>query len=254
MSYAGHNGNGWPQRLNLGCGPDAPPNWLNVDGSWNAWLSSHRYLRRGLEALRVVDPNVGAKWNVKPVVHDITRPLPFDSDSFSAVYSSHVLEHLYLEDARSLLKECHRVLRRGGVIRIVVPDLQAMVSVYIRNKSEALTTGSKQLAADALNEKLGFRGPRPPAGNALFRLYSLWKDFHHHRWMYDSDSLIQYVREAGFEEVSRREFLDSAIPGLEEVEKSDRVSDGIGICIEGRKRSEDEGSTVLEQEMGYAGH
>src|ERR1700758_4568619 len=31
----------WVERVNLGCGPNGPPGWLNVDGSWNAWLTNH---------------------------------------------------------------------------------------------------------------------------------------------------------------------------------------------------------------------
>jgi predicted SAM-dependent methyltransferase len=48
--------------------------------------------------------------------------LPFESSSLAFVYSEHFLEHLFLDEALSLLKECHRVLGPGGVIRTVVPD------------------------------------------------------------------------------------------------------------------------------------
>src|SRR5882724_900990 len=106
-------------RLNLGCGPNAPAGWLNVDGSWNAWLSNHVYLRKTLNAFGVISKiSPGAEWNVRPLVHDLTRPLPFKENSVSVIYGAHVLEHLYLADAQRLLGECHRVLRSGGVIRL----------------------------------------------------------------------------------------------------------------------------------------
>jgi hypothetical protein len=91
-------------------------------------------------------------------------------------------------------------------------------------------------AADRLNEKLGFRGPAPPDGNFLFRFYSLWKDFHHHKWMYDSDSLIRYMENAGFTAVSEKAYLESEIPDIEEVEEAGRVVDGAGVCVEGKKQ------------------
>lgn len=184
--------------------------------------------------LRLVSPNQGAKWNVRPLVHDLTKRLPFDDDSVSFIYGSHVLEHLYLADARRLLSECKRVLRAGGVIRLVVPDLRSMASTYLKSKSSS-TSAEKIEAADRLNEKLGFRSPAPSNGNMLVKFYSVWKDFHHHKWMYDSESLIHYLELSGFQGVLQKEFCQSDIPGIEEVEDPERVLSGVGICIEGKK-------------------
>jgi SAM-dependent methyltransferase len=225
------------ERLNLGCGPNAPANWLNVDGSWNAWLSNHAFLRKTLKAIRVISKNSpGAEWNVRPLVHDLTKPLPFEENSVSVIYGAHVLEHLYLADAQRLLGECKRVLRPGGVIRLVVPDLRSMVASYLKNKNGGSPSASEKItAADKLNESLGFRSPAPPSGNPLFKFYYLWKDFHHHKWMYDSDSLIRYMENSGFAAVRERGYLESDIPGIAEVEEAGRVLDDAGICVEGRK-------------------
>jgi predicted SAM-dependent methyltransferase len=218
-------------RLNLGCGPSAPSDWVNVDGSWNAWFSHHRRLRRALELVGVINANnQGARWNVSPLVHDLKRRLPFPDNTFSAIYASHVLEHLYRNQAQELLGECKRVLKPGGIVRLVVPDLHSMVENYVKCKRDGDT-----FAADNLNERLAFRSPTPPAGNILTRSYAVWKDFHSHKWMYDSDSLTHYLALAGFQKVSRKEFLSSDISGIEEVEQPNRVLDGAGICIEGKK-------------------
>jgi SAM-dependent methyltransferase len=224
-------------RLNLGCGPSAPANWVNVDGSWNAWLSNHVYLRKTLSAFGVLSKNgTGAQWNVRPLVHDLTKPLPFKENSVAVIYGAHVLEHLYLADAQRLLGECKRVLRPGGVIRLVVPDLRSMVASYLKNKNGGSPSPAERIAAaDKLNEMLGFRSPAPPTGNPLFKFYYLCKDFHHHKWMYDSDSLMHYMEAAGFAGVSERGYLHSEIPAIEEVEEADRVLDGVGICVEGKK-------------------
>ncbi len=218
-------------RLNLGCGPNAPSGWVNVDGSWNAWFTHHKQLRRMLELIGVIhSKNQGAKWNVSPVVHDLKKRLPFPDNTFSAIYASHVLEHLYRSQAQQLLDECRRVLKPGGVARIVVPDLHSLVEDYLTCRRD----GDKA-AADTLNERLAFRSPAPPSGNIFTRSYAIWKDFHSHKWMYDSDSLTHYLEAAGFREVSRKEFLRSEICGIEEVEEATRVLNGAGICIEGKK-------------------
>ena len=225
------------ERLNLGCGPNAPAGWLNVDGSWNAWLSNHAYLRKTLTTFGVISKNSpGAQWNVRPLVHDLTKRLPFEDNAVSFIYGAHVLEHLYLTDAQRLLGECKRVLRPGGVVRLVVPDLHSMVTSYLKNKNCGSPSASEKIAAaDKLNENLGFRSPAPPSGNFLFKFYALWKDFHHHKWMYDSDSLIRYMETAGFAEVGERGYLRSEIRGIEEVEEAGRVLDGAGICVEAKK-------------------
>ena len=224
-------------RLNLGCGPAAPADWVNLDGSWNAWFAHHPLLRAGLRRIGVINAgNQGAQWKVRPVVHDLTRPLPFPENSFWAIYASHVLEHLYRVEADALLAECKRVLKPGGVLRLVVPDLQFLVEDYLKNRNGGRTAADSWTAAETLNQKLGFRNPRPPDGNMLFRFYALWKDFHSHKWMYDADSLCHSLEIAGFEPVARKEFCSSEIPGIEEVEDPGRVLDGVGVCIEGRKR------------------
>lgn len=53
---------------------------------------------------------------------DITKPLPFDTASVDVVYSEMCAEHVTPQQAWSFLDECHRILKPGGLIRIVIPD------------------------------------------------------------------------------------------------------------------------------------
>jgi predicted SAM-dependent methyltransferase len=185
-----------------------------------------------LELVGIINAsNRGAKWKVSPLVRDLSKPLPFPDNSVSAIYASHVLEHLYRSQALALLSECKRVLKPGGTLRLVVPDLHAMIGEYLNSKNN----GESKSAADNLNEKLAFRPSAPRAGNVLARFYHLWKDFHSHKWMYDSESLSNYFEVTGFHQVAKMEFCRSAIPGIEEVEQPHRVLNGAGICIEGKK-------------------
>lgn len=225
------------ERLNLGCGPNTTADWLNVDGSWNAWFANHPHLRKVLRSVGLIGKvDQGPQWSVRPLVHDLRKPLPFRENTFSAIYGSHVLEHLYLNDAQRVLSECKRILKRGGVLRLVVPDLHFMVLDYLKKKNgNHMTLSEKASAADHLNERLRFRSPSPPEGNFLFKFYAISKDFHSHKWMYDSESLARYVELAGFQNVLEKEFLKSDIPGIEEVEDPERVLGGAGICIEAKK-------------------
>jgi predicted SAM-dependent methyltransferase len=96
--------------LNLGCGRRYHSSWTNLD------LESD---------------------NPKVISHDITRGLPFEASSFNAVYHSHVLEHLSPDEGKLLIQECYRVLSPGGVLRVVVPDLERIARLYLENHQKA---------------------------------------------------------------------------------------------------------------------
>ena len=54
--------------------------------------------------------------------YQLGNVLPFPDDYFSFAFSEHFFEHLFLDEAGELFKECHRVLTPGACLRIVVPD------------------------------------------------------------------------------------------------------------------------------------
>jgi len=96
--------------LNVGCGRRFHADWVNLD-------------------LVPSDESVQSC--------DISKGLPFDDRLFDAVYHSHVLEHLTPGAGRALLAECWRVLRPGGVVRVVVPDLEQIASLYLQKHQQA---------------------------------------------------------------------------------------------------------------------
>jgi predicted SAM-dependent methyltransferase len=98
--------------LNLGCGSRIHPDWENVDFYPTA-------------------PGVR--------VHDLHKRTPYADETFDVVYHSHVLEHFQRPAALRFLRECCRVLKPGGVIRIAVPDLERIARLYL----EALEKASR---------------------------------------------------------------------------------------------------------------
>jgi len=222
-------------RLNLGAGTTIIPGWTNLDGSWNARLGKHPRLRQLLGAVGLIPRSVAAtRWPGKLVHHDVRRPLRFESASVGAVYSSHMLEHLYRVDAERLLAEIFRVLVPGGVVRLVVPDLRAIVERYVARSTAAARVGGEP-AAELLNEELLLRERAPRSGSVVYRLYSALLDFHSHKWMYDGESLAALVAQAGFVQVGERGLFDSRIPDIGQIEQESRVAHGAGVCVEGIK-------------------
>lgn len=65
---------------------------------------------------------------------DLLAPLQLESGSVAVVYSSHFLEHVPRLLVPALLAECFRVLRPGGVIRLVLPDLEEMCREYLSRR------------------------------------------------------------------------------------------------------------------------
>lgn len=67
---------------------------------------------------------------------DLLGTLPFKQGSVSLVYSSHFLEHIPRAKVRPFLSECFRILEPGGVIRLVLPDLEQMCSQYLDKRKQ----------------------------------------------------------------------------------------------------------------------
>ena len=92
------------QYLNLGCGERFHGSWININ-----FVSTGK--------------------NV--VAHDLKKGIPFADNSFDVVYHSHVLEHFPKVEALTFIRECYRVLRPQGILRVVVPDLEQIVRMYL---------------------------------------------------------------------------------------------------------------------------
>ena len=102
--------------LNLGCGSHFHSSWINVD-------------------FTATGDGV--------ISHNLRYPLPFEDNSFDVVYHSHVLEHFSRADGQGFLKECFRVLRPRGILRVVVPDLEQIAHLYLRSLENALAGSSE---------------------------------------------------------------------------------------------------------------
>ena len=62
---------------------------------------------------------------------NLLKPLPFPSDSADCIYTSQFIEHLQPHQAFVFLSECYRVLRPGGILRTVTPNLEELIHTYL---------------------------------------------------------------------------------------------------------------------------
>ena len=92
--------------LHIGCGPVKSPEFINIDAAPYA--------------------------HVHVVTDDISELADFATETVDLVYMCHVLEHIRRPMLPRVLREMHRVLKRDGVLRLAVPDFDALLDVYVK--------------------------------------------------------------------------------------------------------------------------
>ena len=154
--------------LNLGSGPRGltDPAWINIDG--------------------YQDTNVH-------FLCDFNRPFPFRSESLDGIFCEHVLEHFDYAHGKSLLTECSRVLKKGGTIRIVVPDGEKFLRAYFDQPEDIIRY--KECSTNHAME----------AVNAWF--YQRYE----HQQIYDADYLIDLLTKSGFTKAVKSSFKHSEL-------------------------------------------
>ncbi len=122
--------------------------------------------------------------------------LPFPDGSIEEIYASHILEHFHHPELMFILSECHRVLRFGGKIRIVVPDAALYIQDYIAKDFSKLS--------NYINEEDGYfvHSPIDLVNLVAYDRYSA----HEHGYMFDSDCILKVLSLAGFQGEKIRTF------------------------------------------------
>ena len=158
-------------KLHLGCGPNYIKGWVNID------LDSP----------------------LADVHADFREPLPYQDASVDFIFTEHFIEHITQAEGLFFLKECRRVLKQGGAIRISTPDPRWLVAQYTGGKlDEWRNVGwEPETSCRLLNE--GMR---------------LWG----HQFLYDLPELSAVLSKAGFYEITQASYQKSSrgeLDGLE---------------------------------------
>lgn len=219
--------------LNLACGTKMHRGWNNLDFSPYTRLARRPWLVRLLRAvgflsplrqqrLAAVDPGV--------ICWDLRRGIPFPPDTFDVIYSSHFVEHLDRAVVPAHLAECRRVLKPGGILRVVVPDLELIARKYVQaldrlDSGEAAAESVRTWAISDLFDQMVRKGASGASEQKAWvaRLERLIRGGaartgELHRWMYDRHSLTAEFRNAGFRDARARGAFDSGVPRWGEFE------------------------------------
>ncbi len=158
-------------QLHLGCGSNILEGWINID--------------------------LNGRPGVVP--WDLSHRFPVKSDTISYIFSEHFIEHVSLIQAKSILRECHRVLRSEGILRISTPDLRMLIDEYLAGRLCEWTDVGWIPSTPCQMMNDGMR---------------LWG----HEFIYDAEELTRVLEEAAFRKVTRVAWRESAhqnLTGLE---------------------------------------
>lgn len=214
--------------LNLGCGTKMNWSWTNLDFNLNAYFAHHRIIAKILRQIRIlsearykrllgVDPQI-IRW-------DLSKGIPFEDNSFDVIYNSHVMEHIDLHAVLLFLKEIYRVLKKGGIVRIVVPDLKILINHYV-SSAQKLENGDMSALENHQENiyQLFYQMVRTECAGASQQTAFVRavenivrggpsKTGELHRWMYDKYTLGSLLNNAGFRDVCECGYNSSTIEG-----------------------------------------
>jgi predicted SAM-dependent methyltransferase len=162
-----------PYSLHLGCGDHRLHGWVNID------LVKHA--------------GADIQWNV-------CEEFPLPSASCRSIFHEHLLEHFSVEEGLRMLKECHRLLMPGGVLRVAMPSLEVMLA----SCSDGSWKEKKSVHMPPVETRAEYL-------NIYFRRWG-------HKWIYDREELHRRLREAGFRTIRDCQRSVSTVPVLNDLE------------------------------------
>jgi predicted SAM-dependent methyltransferase len=172
------------RKLQLGTGDNVLAGWLNTD--------IHEFT--GGNAI---------------VYLDARKRFPLPDESFDVVFSEHVIEHIDYTDGLRSLRECRRVLRPNGRIRIATPSLERLIRLFAAEPTD-VQRRYLRWAVDSFVEDADVALP----GFVLNNFFRAWG----HRFIYDAQTLGHALEAAGFVDVEEHdvgESGDERLRGLE---------------------------------------
>lgn len=147
------------------------------------------------------------------------KGLPLGDATCRGVYCSHVLEHLGLDDFRKALANTKRLLKPGGIFRLVLPDLAFYVGQY--RASASPDAALEFMRTTGLGESSRARGVKgfmqELMGNSR------------HRWMWDYPSLESELDQAGFKQIRKALLGDSTDEKFKQVERQEHWANCLGV-------------------------
>jgi len=176
-------------KLNFGCFRQMFYGWLNID-----ILDMAGYAKAfGFEFMKL----------------DVRKPLPFPDNYADLIYHCHLIEHLTVEQALSFLRECHRIMKNEAVMRIVTPDLDVILNLYLKGMMDELNDAQPEIYRKFKSQSMKF---------SLFIFGNIGytqENYRGHFMIYNYNSLKELLEIAGFNKIYKMTSWSSKSPILQ---------------------------------------
>ena len=210
--------------INVGCGTTPIKGWLNYDNSVAIKIAKSPGLFKILKLLNILSKKQieNINWNMRHEIKfaNVVKSIPVTKNSAEVIYSSHMVEHLSRADLQKFLKQSFSKLAEGGVLRVVLPDLQLIIDDYNIEKN-----------SDVFMEKIMMEPPE--IDTLISKLKLLIVGYRQHQWMYNAKSISKIFEDYGFSNVcilAAGETTLAELNGLDLYERSEE-----SLYIEGKK-------------------
>lgn len=176
------------RKLQLGAGRNYLEGWLNTD----YWAKHPRF-----------------------IYVDVSRRFPFSDETFTRIFSEHMIEHVPLPAAVNMLAESFRVLRSGGRIRIETPDLEKICGLY--------AAGENPAAKDYVQWHSREFGEKKYVPTICFAVNNAMRNWDH-CFLFDAQMLRLLLEEAGFVNVTKWGWGETNDSAFKEISKRGSLS------------------------------
>lgn len=190
-------------KLNIAAGPNIwPYDWINVD----------KYdFSQYFTFIQTVPTSDGMpehqkklwKWcqkgnKIQYISHDMNKPFSqFKNNSADFLYVGQALEHISPQhQAPAFLKECLRILKPGGIIRLTTPDLQKLLLAYNQDRM-----------MEFANDQPEFYKDLDPSAQLAYIMYGsagencTQEHYEGHFFCYSEKSIADLLTKIGFKEI-----------------------------------------------------
>ena len=209
-------------KVNIGCGNTPIDGWINFDNSLAIKLANSTFLYLLAKILKLLNKQQieNVEWNRKHKIHfaDATKKIPLETNSVECIYTSHMVEHLSRNGALIFLNEALRILRKDGILRVSVPDLQISINNYLAEGD-----------ANNFMERIYVQAPTIDNLKEKFKLF--FSGYRHHQWMYDGQSLSLLMQTSGFRNVKIYEKGRTSIKNKDGLDLYERDEESVYVEV-----------------------
>ena len=157
--------------LDIGCGPNTKSEFVNLDYKWT--------------------PEIDICWDLNK------NRLPFTNNSFKGIFSEHCFEHISFDSFIKNMKEIYRVLKKDGILRLIMPDGELYLGIYEKQKRGSI---------DKMPYQDGYI-------SAMHRINGIFRN-HGHKFIYDFETVNIILNDIGFKSVNKNNFKSGRDPKL----------------------------------------